>query len=243
MHVEGDSASDGIIITRSGTSVVTTLHSNFFEGTIGTTSNHNFRFLANNVVAGEIKNNGNWAIGSTSAFEKLDVDGAINLGTTTNTNAGTIRFDGGDFEGYDGVSWKSLTSGGSGGSSVWSQSGNDISYSSGAVGIGTSNIATGFILSVDGKAIMEEVQVELSQNWPDYVFEEEYNLMPLSEIEYFIDQNGHLPNIPSASKVESEGIALGEMQRLMVEKIEELTLHMIELEKENVRLRNLIQEK
>jgi hypothetical protein len=104
----------------------------------------------------------------------------------------------------------------------------------GSVGIATANIPTGYKLAVNGKVICEELRVELDQNWPDYVFEEDYDLMPLSEVEKSIQENGHLPGMPSAAEVEAEGgVDVGEMQRLMLEKMEEMTLHMIELKKEN----------
>jgi len=104
---------------------------------------------------------------------------------------------------------------------------------SGSVAIGSDlpPTAGAYMLSVDGDAIVEELVVELSGDWPDYVFEEEYDLKPLSEVKSFIDENGHLPNVPSAEVLEaSDGIAVGEMQRIMMEKIEELTLYIIELE-------------
>ena len=107
----------------------------------------------------------------------------------------------------------------------------------GATSIGTSEVATGFLLNVDGKAIFEEVQVELSANWPDYVFEEKYKLRPLEEVSNYISEHGHLPNIPSAKEIEKEGLPLGEMQRKMMEKIEELTLYLIEIDKENKSLK------
>ena len=103
----------------------------------------------------------------------------------------------------------------------------------GGVGIGIlspSSIPTGYLLAVDGKGIFEELRVEMSGQWPDYVFEEEYDLRTISELSRFIEQHGHLPNIPSAAEIESKGILLGEMQNRMIEKIEELTLYIIELE-------------
>ena len=107
--------------------------------------------------------------------------------------------------------------------------------------IGTStaeeDLVSDYSLAVDGKAIVEEMVVELSGDWPDYVFEEDYQLKSLTEVKSFIDENGHLPEIPSAKEMEaSDGVAVGEMQRLLVQKIEELTLYMIELEKKNVEL-------
>jgi hypothetical protein len=67
--------------------------------------------------------------------------------------------------------------------------------------------------------------------WPDYVFEDSYNLLELSEVEQFINKNKHLPGIPSASEVEANGIDIGDMQSKLLLKIEELTLYIIKLEK------------
>lgn len=77
----------------------------------------------------------------------------------------------------------------------------------------------------------KEVTIELG-NFPDYVFEKDYNLMPLSEVEQHIKKEGHLPNIPSAAEVEENGIGVGELQTKLLEKIEELTLHMIQQQKD-----------
>lgn len=95
------------------------------------------------------------------------------------------------------------------------------------------NAATaGYMLAVNGKAICEEMRVKLSGNWPDYVFSSDYRLPKLAEIEAFISENGHLPGIPSAAVVEKNGHDVGEMNRLLLEKVEQLTLHLIALEKE-----------
>jgi len=102
----------------------------------------------------------------------------------------------------------------------------------GNVSIGTSAVASGYKLSINGKAICEELKVQLSGNWPDYVFRKEYNLMPLSQLEQFINTNQHLPNIPKASEIEKSGIEVGDMQKRMMEKIEELTLYIIDLQKQ-----------
>ena len=87
-------------------------------------------------------------------------------------------------------------------------------------------------LTVTGKIICEELKVELAGNWPDYVFADEYNLKPLHELKTFIDTNHHLPNIPKAADVEKEGFEVGEMNRKLLEKVEELTLYVIDLQRQ-----------
>jgi len=74
--------------------------------------------------------------------------------------------------------------------------------------------------------------VRLVPNWPDYVFDNKYKLQSLDEVEKFIQQNNRLPGIPSAITLESGGLNIGEMQKLQMEKIEELTLYIIGLKKE-----------
>lgn len=102
------------------------------------------------------------------------------------------------------------------------------------VAIGTTAVPVDYKLAIDGKIVAEEIKVQLSQNWPDYVFDKHYKLMPLEDVDQFIKENGHLPNMPSAREIEQEGgIELGEMQRKIVEKVEELTRYMIALKEEN----------
>lgn len=107
---------------------------------------------------------------------------------------------------------------------------NTITYfNSGNVGIGTSNPTEK--LAVNGKIRAREIKVE-AENWPDYVFENNYHLPSLEDVEQHIKDKKHLPDMPSALQVESNGIELGEMNKLMLKKIEELTLYVIELKKE-----------
>jgi hypothetical protein len=101
----------------------------------------------------------------------------------------------------------------------------------GNVGIGTTNLATGHILSVDGKIACEEVLVEYSGSWPDYVFDEGYNLPEIGELEAYIQSTGHLPDLPSAEEVEENGFHLADMQKRLLQKVEELTLYTIEQDK------------
>jgi hypothetical protein len=112
----------------------------------------------------------------------------------------------------------------------------------GNIGIGT--LTPKEKLSVFGTVRAVEVKVE-STNWPDYVFAKDYKIGTLTELEAYIKTNKHLPEIPSAAEAAKNGIALGEMNKLLLKKIEELTLHVIEmnkrvekLETENQKLKN-----
>ena len=99
------------------------------------------------------------------------------------------------------------------------------------MGIGTTDLASGYELSVAGKIAATDILLEPQSSWPDYVFEEDYELMPLDEVEAAINKNGHLPGIPSAAEIKEDGLEVGAMQVNMMEKIEELTLHLIEMNK------------
>lgn len=138
----------------------------------------------------------------------LSTDSGVLNGMVLRTSTGNIRFQ----------------PGGTTDKIVFTENGN--------VGIGILNIPAGYKLAVDGKIIAEELKVQLSGDWPDYVFQSDYQLASLEEVEAHIQTNGHLPNIPSATEVEENGIAVGDMQRRMMEKIEELTLHLIEQNKQ-----------
>ncbi|MBL7887459.1 MAG: hypothetical protein JNJ52_11980, partial [Flavobacterium sp.] len=122
------------------------------------------------------------------------------------------------------------------------------SSSNGKIYIGSSTsypTTTGdYKLYVEGGILTEKVKVALrsTSNWADYVFDEKYNLMPLSEVEKFVTQNKHLPGIDSASELFKSGIDLAEMQSKQMEKIEELTLYIINqnktLEQQSTALEN-----
>jgi hypothetical protein len=112
---------------------------------------------------------------------------------------------------------------------------------SGNVGIGTTDPGS-FKLAVNGKTWTTEVQVAVNRP-PDYVFEPTYHLSPLDSIKTYIDKNKHLPEVPSAKEMEKNGVNLGEMNMLLLKKIEELTLYVIEqnktIQKQNERLQSL----
>ncbi|MFL9483218.1 hypothetical protein ACI6Q2_10620 [Chitinophagaceae bacterium LWZ2-11] len=110
---------------------------------------------------------------------------------------------------------------------------------SGNVSIGDID-AKGYKLSVNGNIRSKKITVT-QQNWPDYVFDSSYTLAPLSQVEQFIKDNKHLPDVPSAKEVADKGLDVGDNQAVLLKKIEELTLYMIEMKKENTELKQRIE--
>ncbi len=107
-------------------------------------------------------------------------------------------------------------------------------YNDGQVKIGNVNMPKGYRLYVEEGILTEKLKVAVKNtaNWADYVFAKNYNLMPLNEVEAYVAANKHLPNIPSAQELVNDGMDVASMQAKQMEKIEELTLYMIELKKE-----------
>lgn len=176
---------------------------------------------------------GNVGIGMVTPAAKLHVDGGTDtapagggylvLGATNSTN---ISIDNNEIMARNNGAAATLALNASGGNVTLIQSG------AGGVAIGTTTIPTGVLLAVDGKVLCEELEVQLSGDWPDYVFADDYALLPLSELEQSVEQNGHLPGIPSAAQVAERGINVGQMQTLTLQKVEELTLYMIDMHKQ-----------
>ncbi len=111
----------------------------------------------------------------------------------------------------------------SGGSAYYVGGSNN--YFAGKVGIGTASPDEQ--LTVNGKVHAKEVRVDLSVPFPDYVFEHSYKLPALDSVKAFVDLNHHLPEIPSATQIEKEGLKIGEMNAVILKKVEELTLYLI----------------
>lgn len=202
------------------------------------------QFIHEDVVRMTIGSNGKVGIGTTSPSQKLDVNGSINA-------SGTI-YSSGDlyFKRDSEIKIKSFTGGGSTPSQTHSIIKNgwrhNQDYTSihaagmtsntessivikgdGNVGIGTTNPQSK--LAVNGQIRATAVKVLANVDVPDYVFEKGYDLPTLEETKAYIVENKHLPEIPSATEIGTNGIDLGDMNMLLLKKIEELTLHQIDL--------------
>jgi trimeric autotransporter adhesin len=112
------------------------------------------------------------------------------------------------------------------------------------IGKGISKLGGNYGLYVEKGILTEKVKVAVknSADWSDYVFAPAYKLRKLSEVESFIKRNGHLPGVPSAEQVVTEGVDVATMDAKLLEKIEELTLYVIDLEKKNKEIESLKQE-
>jgi hypothetical protein len=181
---------------------------------------------------------GNVGIGTTNPLAKLDVVGGDmqvynSITGSTNLNVGSaatgktyIRLTtSSDVNGY-GIIQSVLTSGSAWGNTFINPQGGD-------VGIGTTD-THGYKLAVNGSVRSKSVKVELA-NWPDFVFLEDYKLPTLAEVKTYIDKNQHLPDMPSASEVHANGLDLGGMNRLLLKKVEELTLYLMEEHDKNIK--------
>lgn len=206
-----------------------------------------------------LNSNGNVGIGTTTPFYKLDVAGNLRLEETLTIVGSTDLNIGGSLSllntSKTGIGqarqWVMMNTGGSLGNALQFWAYDNVGcpdglcnnrftiLDDGRVGIGISNhFPSDYKLVVAGRVLAEEVVVKLRSNWPDYVFNPGYELLPLPQLESYITEHRRLPGIPSAHQVEDQGMSVGEIQRQLMEKVEELTLYIIEQDK---RIRELEQ--
>ncbi|MFM2387648.1 MAG: hypothetical protein RL660_2405 [Bacteroidota bacterium] len=115
--------------------------------------------------------------------------------------------------------------------------------SAGSITIGSVSNPPGYKLYVEQGILTEKLKVAVksTSEWSDFVFSPTYKLLPLKEVGKYIDQNKHLPQMPSADQVVAQGIDVAKMDALLLQKIEELTLYLIELQKQNDELQSQLQ--
>ena len=194
--------------------------------------------------------NGKIGIGTSNPEAKLEVLKTGTIGSKWNPSASYLKLTDGNYsliaDGNEIYTNHSLHLGCGDGQSIIFRKVNSTGYSNlmiiksdGNVGIGTTNPGT-YKLAVEGKIGAHEIVVT-TEGWADFVFEDDYNLMPIKEVENFIEENGHLPDVPNAEQVKEEGVSLGEMDKILLQKIEELTLYVIELKKENEELNQKVE--
>ncbi|MFD2602541.1 hypothetical protein [Flavobacterium suzhouense] len=231
------------VIVGSGNN--TTGSYNTFLGNTSTsnTSGNDNVFIGNIVATSNTSGSGNIYIGKYCA-SGTGVNGSFNLSigyAAGNNNTGSNNVFIGKGAGTNSVGSDLLFIDNTSTSTplIWGNFAADQLKLNGKVGIGgvTTFPATAgsinvnnYKLFVNGGVLATEVRVATS--WADYVFEDTYPLLSLKEVECFIDKNGHLPNVPSAKQVETDGISIGEMAKIQQEKIEELTLYLIQQQKE-----------
>ena len=195
--------------------------------------------------------NGNVGIGVVKPNSKLDVAGDMQIsGKIGNGLTDTFMYDTDKTMGHYSLGWFPDSKTISAGSALWMSGYGGIKLfthglqrfaisENGKIGIGISRpdefLATtpaDEFLTVNGTIHAKEVKIDLNTDLADYVFDENYKLMPLNQVEQYVKTNNHLPEIPSATEVKDKGMNMGEMQNKLLQKIEELTLYVIEQQKQ-----------
>ena len=184
-------------------------------------------------------NTGKVSIKTTSPSPANDVNLTIN-GASINYGVGACVFFAGQYNttvgyGQYGIEYNE----GDGGLNFWKPDGSNgfknwvlFLKDNGSVGIGTKNLSEGYKLTVAGAIHASKILVSASSGGADFVFEEGFKLMSLNELELYVNNNNHLPCIPSAQEMEETGLDVANFQIKLLQKVEELTLYIIQQQKE-----------
>ncbi len=200
---------------------------NFILGTISS-STKNIQLSPKGIPALTVISSGNIGIGTTNPNQKFTIYQPIGIGLSQEGGSGGTGPQIGFYTNANGAFLQTHND-----YDMWFATNNGsanmvLQKTTGNVGIGTIN--PGEKLSVNGRIRSKEVLVQ-STGWPDFVFDEKYELPTLKDVEKFITTNKHLPNIPPAIDIETNGQNLGDIQKSLLQKVEELTLYIIEQNK------------
>ena len=219
----------------------------------------NGKFYINKQVAGEanttnimtLTEDGKVGVGTTNPQRTFHVNGDILI----NGHEGSIYFGNENYPEYLetgewAIEFAPAYQGNQSGLNFWKPSGShnlsgEDGYGNyylfinddGNVGIGTGTPESDYKLTVDGKIYCEKVKVVADVTAPDYVFDKDYSLLPIDKLKPYIDKNKHLPDVPSAEEMKKNGLDLGDMTIILLKKIEENTLYIIEQNKEIEKLK------
>lgn len=186
---------------------------------------------------------GNTYLGSYSGFENNTGNYNLFLGNQSGLNSiGSRNVFIGHSAGYTdtiGSHHLIIENTDSSNSLIYGEFDNDLLSVSGNMGIGTKNVPDSIQLAVNGTVVAKKGIITIDY-FPDFVFNPSYDLLNIKEVEEYIKSKGHLPEISCAKHIESTGMQVGEMQTLLLKKVEELTLYIIELEEENEKIKNRI---
>lgn len=180
-----------------------------------------------------LTNAGNVGVGTTSPAARFEVNGISRISTGGYLQVGPLNQSTDNFGyvssgGYlNGTGLKFETANGSGSTTGVTRL---TILNNGKVGVGTTNPDE--MLTVNGKVHATEVRIDLSVPGPDYVFDKNYKLLSLDDVRAYIEAHHHLPDVPSAAEMESNGVNVSEMNMILLRKVEELTLYVLELNKE-----------